>query len=285
MESSNPVSLQIADSSSQSINQQLLTPGQSACFYAKLSEGVELSALTYHWLAEDSVLASEDSICISALSNGTGNLILTASDPIGGFLSDTISIIVNTPPLFLPQREYFSPSEDSLVYVQANLGLDFIWDVYDPDLGDSLVFTLYLQSFLGWTDSVRTVSPQGISFQSPLEAATEYQWFVRVQDRYGAQDSTPVFTFRTRESWDLPGVVHGYVATSRPEDVRVVALSTNGDTLRFPLDSQKSFSLFPGPEVDSLYVFAWDAQTYKSSDTILVHMDHQRSNLLPDSLR
>ncbi|HSQ42470.1 MAG TPA: hypothetical protein VLM37_09345 [Fibrobacteraceae bacterium] len=272
-----------------SVQDTTLRPKSALCLYAQLTADLDSSGLSYRWSLDDSLLDTVSAPCFVLSLIGYDTLILWAEDAAGNLWSDSLFLLMNTPPKFSTDSALFSPARDTLVYASNNLGLPFVWSAMDGD-DDSLIFNLFLWTNSGWSDTIQTQSTAGFNLPDTLLAATTYFWRMRVEDPWGASDSTATFTFVTRESWDLPGMVHGYVALPSPDStefrdrIRVVALTENGDSASFSLDSTAAYSIYPGPQIDNLQLYAWDPLNSVSSDTITLSISNQQSNPVADTL-
>lgn len=272
------VSVHIGDVEGYNVDSIKFSTYDTLCFQAVVSDSILSTQLRYRWVINEEIYDTLPSYCppIVKGSIGTAAIILEVEDQEGRLKADTVYLLANTPPVFDSTRASFIPAEDAIINANTGTGIFFSWAAMDHDDFDTLTYVLRIGTNGKWFDSLYTQSPTGISWKGSLQAGQEYQWQVTVRDWLHDQDSTPRFHFTVQDSWEMPYAVTGFVQFPYPgfEQVRpkitLIAETSQGDTLHFPIDEKSQFHILLGPQTEPILLYAWDSVRLKSSDTVQV---------------
>ena len=126
-------------------------------------------------------------------SKSTASTTSTASDTWKFYLAGTG--IVNYAPF---PADLKTPASGSTVTRDGDGKVAFTWDGSDPDTGDTLKYTLYVDSTDGKQTPATALSNLTVKTASvALEAATTYYWRVKTSDGTNASYSI-VYSFKTQ---------------------------------------------------------------------------------------
>ena len=126
-------------------------------------------------------------------SKSTASTTNTASDTWKFYLAGTG--IVNYAPF---PADLKTPASGSTVTRDGDGKVAFTWDGSDPDTGDTLKYTLYVDSTDGKQTPATALSNLTVKTASvALEAATTYYWRVKTSDGTNASYSI-VYSFKTQ---------------------------------------------------------------------------------------
>jgi len=176
-------------------------PGDSLIFQSNIlpSQGTKTLG---HWWTMDSILMPDFFFKWAFTTPGKHLAIFSVIDQFGDTLSDTVPILINTPPTLtravLPADSAWGVSQG---LISAQL---FSWAATDPDSATTLQFRMRLHQTSCTSQNKDTllldtiVNQAHIELWNLLKPLCAYQWSVIATDNWGGHsDSTQTFRFST----------------------------------------------------------------------------------------
>lgn len=264
----------------------------SLCISAKLSDSTFDQELIYRWMIEGYEYGDQPNFCLPVVEGaiGTASIHLEIEDKNKTILKDSVVVFANTAPVFDTTRSHFFPAENQKIDLSSGQEIPFRWAARDFDDFDTLRYTVRIGEKGKWLDTLQTFSNAGIQWRGNLNPGTKYDWQVIVSDWASYQDSTPVFHFITKETWDSPYYIIGSVQNPYPEfpqlrtRIKVIVQSSQGDTITLAVNDSFDFRFYAGSQSDSLTIFAFNEIQQRYSDTMRVLPDHLGPVGLPSTL-
>lgn len=163
------------------------SPTEPFTLQAKVSPSSVQSELSFKWILASGKTLKTGSTFETDTSQVPDSLIVT--DDYKNRLSFALDFIFDTAPVLSSQTV---PAKGDTLLGDSTTAFLFEYSATDADKGDSLVYTLVLDSTEYFAASLTSVYQSGF-------AVGEHRFRVFVQDVYGLQDSTDWVTFTVQE--------------------------------------------------------------------------------------
>jgi len=258
----------------------LLEPSGVFCFSPK---GDHVEELQFEWQFGNQYSVI-DSFCIlgAYLTSTPTQIDMKVKDAKGYQISTKSWILRNSSPIFSDLADEYNPNQGDTLDAYSSQDLYFRWYASDPD-GGSLLFQFEIWDSLGNQEIIDSIRQYSLYIHHPLVAGRTYMWRLVAQDKLGAMDTSAIFSFRTRHSWDVPWGVAGNCtfASGTNYDEYLVNLKIGNDaTISKSVDSLGYFEFFPGIQNDSLLLWQTHIPTQTNSDTTRVWLDSNQGVFL-----
>jgi len=258
----------------------LLEPSGVFCFSLK---GDHVEDLQFEWQFGNQY-SVVDSFCIlgANLTSTPTQIVMKVKDAKGYQITAKSWILRNSRPIFSNLADEYNPNQGDTLHANSSQELYFRWYASDPD-GGSLQFQFEIWDSLGNHEFIDSIHQYSLYIQHPLVAGRTYMWRLIAQDKLGAMDTSAIFSFRTRHTWDVPWGVAGNCtfASGTKSDEYLVNLRIGNDAiLSKSVDSLGFFEFFPGIQSDSLLLWQTHIPTQTSSDTTRIWLDSNRGLFL-----
>jgi len=163
------------------------SPTEPFTLQAKVSPSSVQSELSFKWILASGKTLKTGTTFETDTSQVPDSLIVT--DDYKNRLSFALDFIFDTAPVLSSQTV---PAKGDTLLGDSTTAFLFEYSATDADKGDSLVYTLVLDSTEYFAGSLTSVYQSGF-------AVGEHRFRVFVQDVYGLQDSTDWVTFTVQE--------------------------------------------------------------------------------------
>ena len=153
------------------------TPLKKFTLRAQVSPDSLESSLHYRWTRGTAIIANTQEAVIKDTSKIPN--ALTVTDDEGNSIQSSFKVLLNTPP---QMDSAATPADGDTLYGNARTAFTFTWNANDADTGDTLSYTLTIDSTDYSAGSLTQVQ------QSGLIPGT-HKFRVRVEDSFGDADT------------------------------------------------------------------------------------------------